>query len=122
MTNYYDLNLSYRTKDIEKYMKLGIKEFVGIEELTLKDQSLRIQLSEKYFYNFVSCKNPKEFEYYKLSDNIIERLGKLKILMHLFNVGVLSAKQTKELTDKLDTINDQYDSCIIHNSAIKEID
>ena len=117
------MNFPYRITidQLENYMKQGVKNFVAKESLTLQDQSKRIQLCDKYFYYSFTCYDPTEFEYSKMPDNIIRRIGALSVIMNLFNNKVISAKQAKELSEKVDEIKDEFNTCTIYNQAIKEI-
>ena len=120
-TTYYN-NLPYRVdiNEIEHYMKLGIDNFVGTNDNSLETQSLRISLCDKYHYSTATCYDPTEMEYFKQSDQIIKRKGKLNVIMYMFNNGFISAKKAKELSNNVDNINDQFDSCILHNRSINE--
>jgi hypothetical protein len=118
----YELNLPYRVSidQIESYMKKGISEFVGTNDLTAEDQSKRLRLCKQYYYYAFTCVNPSEFEYCKMSDDTIKRIGKLNLIMYLFNNGFISASLAKELSDHVDIIEDEFNSCILHNRAIEE--
>src|SRR5688572_7369849 len=123
--NTYELNLPYRISlnQVESYMKKGIKEFIGIENLTANDQSLRIQLCKKYFYYAFTCNNPKEFEYCKMSDEVIKRIGALNLIQHLADKKIITYTKAKELSVNIDQIikDDNFNSCFIHNMAINEV-
>ena len=103
-------------------MQKGIKEFIAIENFMAEDQSKRINLCKKYFYHSFTCHNPKEFEYCKMSDETIKRIGALNLIQYLADNRIISYGKAKELSKNIDVIikKSKFDSCLIHNMAIKE--
>ena len=121
----YELNLPYRISidQVESYMQKGITEFVAKEQLTANDQSKRLELCEKYFYHAYTCNNPQEFEYWKISDNIIKRIGALRLIQHLADNKIISYTKANELVNNVDELikHDNFNSCLIHNMALREV-
>jgi len=122
----YELNLPYRISidQVESYMQKGIKEFIGIEQLTANDQSKRLELCKKYFYSAYTCFNPEEFEYCKMSDETIKRIGALNLIQYLADNKKISYTYAKELSNNIDELikDNNFNSCFIHNKALKEND